>query len=406
MNLSVYSEIGKLEKILLHRPGKELENLSPHYLSDLLFDDIPFLYKAQEEHDYFANVLRENGVEVLYLTELLTETLNDLDLKEKFVEEFLQFSEIYNSFIYALLKDYLFSLDTKDMVNTIISGIRSDELEINRNIFSLRVRRADIELPFFLPPMPNLYFQRDPVAILGKGACVNRMKTSARRREVMLAEYVIKYNKKFEGTPLYYEKDYPYPIEGGDILVLSEKVLAIGISQRTSPEAVEILAKKFLKENKDTFEKIIAFIIPDNRAYMHLDTIFTMVDYDKFLVHANLKEDIDTFIITKSKEGFDFYEEEESLENILKKHINLDHVEIIKCGNADIIASHREQWNDGSNSLAIEPGKVITYDRNYITNRELEKSGIEVLTIPSSELSRGRGGPRCASMPLIRRRYS
>jgi len=403
MNLSVYSEIGKLEKVLLHRPGKELENLSPYYLSDLLFDDIPFLYKAQEEHDYFANVLRNNGVEVLYLTQLLTETLDDFKLKEKFVQEFLRFSEIYNSFIYDLLKNYLLSLDTKDMVDTIISGIRTDELEINRNIFSLSVRRVDMELPFFLLPMPNLYFQRDPVAILGKGACVNRMKTSARRREVMLMEYVLKYNKKFEGTPLYYEKEYPYSIEGGDILVLNEKVLALGISQRTSPEAVEILAKKFIKENKDTFEKILAFIIPDNRSYMHLDTIFTMVDYDKFLVHANFREIIDTFIITRSKDGFDFYEEEESLENILKKHLNLDHVQIIKCGNSDIIASNREQWNDGSNSLTVEPGKVITYDRNYITNRELEKSGIEVLTIPSSELSRGRGGPRCASMPLIRR---
>jgi arginine deiminase len=406
MNLSVYSEIGKLEKILLHRPGKELENLAPYYLSDLLFDDIPYLYKAQEEHDYFANILKSNGVEILYLSDLLSETLKNIELKKLFIEEFLTFSEINNSFIYNLLQEYLLSLESKEMVETIIAGIRTDELEVKRNIFSLRVRRADIELPFFLSPMPNLYFQRDPVAIIGKGACINHMKTFARRREVMLMEYVLKYHQSFQDTELYYEKNYPYSIEGGDILILSNKVLAIGVSQRTSPEAIEILAKKFFKEERDTFEKIIAFIIPDNRAYMHLDTIFTMVDYNKFLVHANLRENIDTFIITKEGKAFNFYEEEKSLEDILKEHLNLDHVELIKCGNADVIAAHREQWNDGSNSLAIEPGKVIAYDRNYVTNKELEKAGIDVLTIPSGELSRGRGGPRCASMPLIRRELS
>ncbi|RAO99192.1 arginine deiminase [Petrotoga sp. 9PW.55.5.1] len=403
MNLSVYSEIGKLEKILLHRPGKELENLAPYYLSDLLFDDIPYLYKAQEEHDYFANILKSNGVEIFYLSDLLSETLKNIELKKLFIEEFLSFSEINNSFIYNLLQEYLLSLESKEMVETIIAGIRTDELEVKRNIFSLRVRRADIELPFFLSPMPNLYFQRDPVAIIGKGACINHMKTFARRREVMLMEYVLKYHQSFQDTELYYEKNYPYSIEGGDILILSNKVLAIGVSQRTSPEAIEILAKKFFKEERDTFEKIIAFIIPDNRAYMHLDTIFTMVDYNKFLVHANLRENIDTFIITKEEKAFNFYEEEKSLEDILKEHLNLDHVELIKCGNADVIAAHREQWNDGSNSLAIEPGKVIAYDRNYVTNKELEKAGIDVLTIPSGELSRGRGGPRCASMPLKRR---
>ncbi|PNR92420.1 arginine deiminase [Petrotoga sp. 9PWA.NaAc.5.4] len=404
MKISIYSEIGKLEKILLHRPGNELENLSPYYLSDLLFDDIPYLEKAQQEHDYFANLLQRNGVEVLYLTKLLKETLEKDNLKEQFLNEFLDFSDIKNDFIFEILKDYLFSLETEVMINKIIAGVRSDELEIKRNIFSLRVRRADIELPFFLNPMPNLYFQRDPVAMVGKGACINRMKTYARRREVMLTEYIIKYHDDFKETEVYYERNFPYSIEGGDILVLSDKVLAIGISQRTSPEAVEILAKKFLKENRDSFEKILAFIIPDNRAYMHLDTIFTMVDYDKFLVHANLRGDIDTFVIYKTAKGFDFTEEEMSLEEILKRHLNLDRVQLIKCGNGDIIASHREQWNDGSNCLAIEPGKVISYDRNYVTNRELENAGVEVLAIPSSELSRGRGGPRCASMPLIRRR--
>lgn len=403
MNLSVYSEIGKLEKVLLHRPGEELENLAPFYLTDLLFDDIPFLKKAQEEHDYFANVLKNNDVEVLYLSKLLEETLTINQLKNQFLDEFLDFSDIKNKFIFELLKEYLLSLETKKMIDKIIAGVRSDELEIKRNIYSLRVRRADIEIPFFLNPMPNLYFQRDPVAILGKGACINRMKTQARRREVMLMEYVLKYHEDFKGTEFYYEKEFPYSIEGGDILILNNKTLAIGISQRTSPEAVEILAKRFLKENKDSFEKIIAFIIPHDRAYMHLDTIFTMVDYNKFLVHANLRGDLKTFTIFKTDKGFDFQEQEKSLEEILKEHLHLDHVQLIKCGGGDIIASHREQWNDGSNCLAIEPGKVIAYDRNYVTNKEMEKAGIEVFEIPSGEISRGRGGPRCASMPLIRR---
>jgi len=364
---------------------------------------IPFLKKAQEEHDYFAKILEDNGAEVLYLSKLLEETLAEDRLKNQFLDEFLDFSDIKNKFIFELLKDYLLSLETKEMINKIIAGVRTDELDIKKNIFSLRVRRVDIELPFFLNPMPNLYFQRDPVAIVGKGACVNRMKTGARRREVMLMEYILKYHTDFEGVEFYYEKEFPYSIEGGDILILNEKTLAIGISQRTSPEAVEILAKRFFEEEKDSFEKIIAFIIPHNRAYMHLDTIFTMVDYDKFLVHANLRGDLKTFTIFKTDKGFDFQEQEKPLEEILKDHLNLDHVHLIKCGGGDIIASHREQWNDGSNCLAIEPGKVIAYDRNYITNKEMEKTGIQVFTIPSSELSRGRGGPRCASMPLIRK---
>ncbi|UYO99394.1 arginine deiminase [Oceanotoga sp. DSM 15011] len=401
--IKVYSEIGKLRSVLLHRPGNELENLAPKYLSDLLFDDIPYLEKAREEHDVFAQLLRDNGVKVNYITHLLSNTLKSNELKEQFLNEFLDLSDINNKYIREALKDYLLNMNISEMIDKLTSGIRTNELKIKKEVFSVKVRKSNMDIPFFLNPMPNLYFQRDPVAMIGKGATINRMRTPARRRESMFMEYVLKYNEDFKNTPLYYDKKLPYAIEGGDILIFNEKVLAVGISQRTDPEALEILAKKIFDEYEDTFETILGFLIPAKRAYMHLDTVFTQLDYDKFVVHPEMQEVIKIFgIQKKDHDEYTINEEKGTLKEILEKHLDVDKITLLKCGNGDEIAAAREQWNDGSNTLAIEPGTVITYDRNYITNKELKNAGIKVIEFPASELSRGRGGPRCMSMPLIR----
>ncbi|AEX86064.1 arginine deiminase [Marinitoga piezophila KA3] len=400
MGINVYSEVKRLRRVLLHRPGLELENMEPDLLEELLFEDIPFLKKAQQEHDYFADVLRTNGVHVEYVTDLLATSLSEDSIKEQFVKEYLELSEVKNEYIKEALEEYLLSFETKEMINKIVGGVRINEFKLKKENFSTKVR---LNKQFYLLPLPNLYFQRDPVAFVGKGIVINRMRTKARRRESLFMKYVVKYNNDFKNTPIYYDMTLPFAIEGGDVLVLTEKVLAIGISQRTDPEAVEILAKKLFFETDESFETILAINIPKKRAYMHLDTIFTMVDTDKFLAHSQLESSLLVYVIKKGKDGdLEVIEENKSLEEILQKYLENGQVKILKCGGEDEIAAKREQWNDGSNVLAVKPGVVIAYDRNYVTNTLLRDNGISVIEIPSSELSRGRGGPRCMSMPMNR----
>lgn len=399
MKVNVYSEVKKLKIVLLHRPGLELENIEPDLLEELLFEDIPYLKKAQQEHDYFAKALKDNGVEVKYVTDLLTNTLEKKGLKEQFVDEYLNLSEVKNEYILEALKEYLLSFETKEMVRKIISGVRIDEFKLNKKSFSTVVH---LNKQFYLLPLPNLYFQRDPVAFVGRGALINRMKTKARRRESLFMKYVLKYSDEFSNIHIYYDMNEPFSIEGGDVLVLSDKVLAIGISQRTDPEAIEKVANKIFYESDESFDTILAINMPKKRAYMHLDTIFTMVSENKFLVHSKLETSLHVYVLKKNKHEFEVTEEDLQLEDVLKKYLERNDIELIKCGGDDEIAAKREQWNDGSNVLAISPGTVIAYERNYVTNQLLRERGVNVIEIPSSELSRGRGGPRCMSMPICR----
>jgi len=396
---NITSEIGRLKKVMLHRPGKEIENLVPEYLDRLLFDDIPFLKVARIEHDKFAEVMRENGVKVLYLEDVATDALKDERVKEEFVDEFLNESKV-SSEAFSKIKEYLLSMDTAEMVDAVMAGLKKSEIKDIRKSQNTTLEEEDY--PFYLDPMPNLYFTRDPGAVIGHGLTINRMKTEARRRETIFLKYIYKNLIKTYDIPIWYNRNLPDSIEGGDILVLSSKVIAIGCSERTSRSAIEVLAKKLLFSDSG-FEKIVILEIPKCRAFMHLDTVFTMIDYDKFTIHPAVKGPMHIYEITKGSNGqINSIYNENPIDEVLKKALGLDSVELIECGGGDRIAASREQWNDGSNTLAIAPGIVITYERNYITNELLDKRGIKVLTIPSSELSRGRGGPRCMSMPLER----
>ncbi|WP_454055184.1 arginine deiminase [Clostridium sp. Marseille-Q7071] len=400
--INVTSEIGKLNKVMLHRPGNEIENLVPEHLERLLFDDIPYLEIAKKEHDRFAEILRENGVEVLYLENLAAEALEDKKIKDEFLNQFLKESHINNMDIYEALYQDLISRSTKDMIDTLMAGVRKEQVQIKTRR-SLRELMED-KYPFYLDPMPNLYFTRDPAAAVGNGLIINTMKTSARRRETLFMKYIHKYHKNFKLSeiPLWYDRGFQSSSEGGDELVLSDKIVAIGCSERTSPEAIEFIAKNLFDANT-SFEKVLVFEIPVRRAFMHLDTVFTMVDYDKFTIHPGIEGPLNVFEITKGKNGrLDITHNKNTLDNVLKDALSLPAVDLIRCGNGDEIISAREQWNDGSNTLAISPGKVLTYERNYVTNEALSKRGVNVITMPSSELSRGRGGPRCMSMPLNR----
>ncbi len=400
--INVTSEIGKLNSVMLHRPGREIENLTPNLLERLLFDDIPYLDVARKEHDIFAKILKENHVEVLYLEELVTEALNDEKVKKIFLQQFLQESHISNKEIYKSLYDYLMSKPTREMIDILMAGVRKNEIDV-KDMYSLRGLIGN-QYPFYLDPMPNLYFTRDPGASIGNGITINTMQTEARRRETLFLEFIHKYHSSFKQyeVPLWYDRTLPNNIEGGDELILSATTLAIGCSQRTSPEAIEVVARN-LFEKHTTFEKVLVLEIPSSRAFMHLDTVFTMVDYDKFTIHPEIEGPLNVFEITKGVDGeLVINQEKDILQNVLKSALNLPSVELIRCGGGDSIVAAREQWNDGSNTLAIAPGKVITYERNYVTNEILTKRGITVITMPSAELSRGRGGPRCMSMPLNR----
>jgi arginine deiminase len=400
--INVTSEIGKLNKVMLHRPGKEVENLVPELLERLLFDDIPYLEVARKEHDRFAQILKENDVEVLYLEELATEALNDDKVKKIFLKQFLQESHISNNEIYESLYTYLISKPTREMIDILMAGVRKNEIDV-REMHSLRGLMEN-QYPFYLDPMPNLYFTRDPGASIGNGITINTMQTEARRRETMFLKFIHEYHSSFKQSevPLWYDRNLVNNIEGGDELVLSATTLAIGCSQRTSPEAIEVVARN-LFEKHTSFEKVLVLEIPNCRAFMHLDTVFTMVDYDKFTIHPGIEGPLNVFEITKGANGkLNIKQHKDVLENILKDALKVPSVELIRCGGGDFIVAAREQWNDGSNTLAIAPGKVITYERNYVTNEILSKRGVTVLTMPSAELSRGRGGPRCMSMPLNR----
>lgn len=401
MKIDVFSEIGKLKTVLLHRPGKELENLTPDLLERLLFDDIPYLKVAQEEHDEFARTLRENGVKVLYIKNMVIESLNNHpEIKSNFVNQFVEESLILSKSVKVAIYKYLIELDNDMLVEKMIEGIRTNEIIVKNRISIMDMLES--EYPFYTDPMPNMLFQRDPFASIGNGVAINNMLTDARQRETIFSEYMFKYHPLFENEeiPFYIKRTNRYNSEGGDVLVLNKETLAIGISKRTDPRAIEKLAIKLFKE-KTSFKTILAFNIPKTRAFMHLDTVFTQIDYGLFTIHPGIMKELTIFEIVNNNGKMVVSEVICTLEKILEKHLKRP-IKLVKCGGSDKITSGREQWNDGANTLAIAPGTVIVYSRNHVTNNILREQGIRVLEIPSSELSRGRGGPRCMSMPLER----
>ena len=285
-----------------------------------------------------------------------------------------------------------------------MEGIRKDRiLDVSYNAF----HDSETQSLFLMEPMPNLYYTRDPATVLDKGISLNKMTYAARKRESLYMEYILRYHPSFknEGIITWRDRDSNTSIEGGDILVLNETSLLVGISERTSLEAIKELATLLFEKNS-SFERVVGIEIPHVRAMMHLDTVFTMVDTNAFTIHPGIVQSNGTmpiYLLEKERTGSSIkltkkYNLKETLEELIGEEVNL-----IQCGNGDPLDAPREQWNDGSNTLAIKPGVVVTYDRNHVSNTLMREQGIKVLEIPSGELSRGRGGPRCMSMPLKRK---
>lgn len=396
-----FSDIGKLNRVLMHRIDREVEGIVPDNLEAMLFDDIPYLVAARKEHDKYVSVLERNGVEVCFYVDEAAKAIQAPEVKEEFVSEFLDRSTIRTGELREILMEYLLAKEPQDLIETVIAGVkRSDVPKPKRVTLADYIYAADL---YYLHPMPNLYFSKDPAACVGDGVCVNHMLTKARRREALLMKYIYKYNKDFapEGTNLWYDYDDVESLEGGDIMILNNHTLIIGLSQRTSALGIQNLAKNLL--GNSGFNRIIVFDIPKRRAFMHLDTVFTMVDYDKFTIHSEILDSVGIYEIYLDRDGeVQFSTITGSMADMLKKLLGVPAVKLIHVGGNDSMAAQREQWNDGTNTLCIEPGKIITYDRNYITNNVLESNGLEVITIPSAELSRGRGGPGCMSCAVNR----
>lgn len=399
--LNVTSEIGKLKAVLLHKPGKELEKLTPDYLAQLLFDDIPWLKKMRVEHDEFADILRQRGTQVYYVEELFTEVLQNAEVKAKFVKELLSTCIENTQELNQVLFEHIVNMSAKEVAEIAISGLSKQDLPSVDRALSL-ADYVHSDYPLYINPIPNLYFMRDPAAVMGQGISINSMHTDARRREPMIIKYIYEYNPLFKKdySQTWYDYSIPHSMEGGDMLVLSKEVVAIGCSQRTSANGIEHIAKKLFASDSG-IKEVLAVQIPPLRAFMHLDTVFTMIDYDKFTIYPGIQDKVRVYSLTPNNGGIKVTVQNDLVE-ALKRSLKLPAVDLIQSGGGDPITAAREQWNDSTNTLAIAPGVVVTYGRNEASNEVLRKHGIEVLEIDGSELVRGRGGPRCMSMPLVR----
>ncbi len=399
---NISSDVGSLEAVLLHRPGKELERLTPLYLEELLFEDIPWLGRMQEEHDLFAKMLENQGCQVYYYDTMLTEILKDDSVRALLIEDLLESTGINRLRESEAIKEFLASRTPRELSDICIAGLYKNEVPLKEGLRSLSYHIMG-DYPFYISPLPNLYFTRDPGAVIGQGIAINSMKTRARKRESLLLWYIHTYFKGVDSSSrsLWFDRNYPESIEGGDILVLNKNVLAIGCSARTSAEGIEKISENLINSNSP-IEEILVIQIPFKRAYMHLDTVFTMLDRDKFIIYPGILEDIRVFSLTGGKQGLTVRSEKD-LSSALCRALKLNHIELIQSGGGDKMTAAREQWNDSTNTLAIAPGKVVTYRRNSVSNETLRNHGVEVFEIDGSELVRGRGGPRCMSMPLRRK---
>ncbi|HEY8301457.1 MAG TPA: arginine deiminase [Jatrophihabitans sp.] len=400
----VDSEIGRLSHVITHRPGRELDRLTPSNIQGLLFDDVPWADRARDEHDQFVEALASRGAQVHRFADLLTGAL-DTAAGRKFVLDRTCTPERFGEQMARSVRLLLDDVDAQTMAELLIGGVRKSEIAAPRSP-SLRWQALD-EDDLVLAPLPNTLFQRDNSAWIAAGVTVNPMAMLARQRESIHTRAVYRFHPLFREADFafYYGDDdldhRPATIEGGDILVLAPGVVLIGMGERTTPTAVELLARRLFTAR--AAHVVVAVDIPSARATMHLDTVLTMVDVATFVAYPHLDLDaVRAWRITPGDEGEPLHVESvDTLPLALAEALEVDRVRILRAG-ADPTVAEREQWSDGNNYFALEPGVVVGYDRNVVTNGMLEANGIEVLAVSGGELGRGRGGARCMTCPVVR----
>jgi arginine deiminase len=401
MSLHVDSEVGRLRRVMLHRPGLELQRLTPANCNELLFDDVLWVKRARQEHDALAQTLRDRGVEVLYLGDLLAETLADETAKKWVLEHTITEHEL-GPMLAPHVRDHLLTLEAPELARALIGGLVASDLPGGRGLAWATLRPGD----FVLAPLPNHLFSRDTSCWIYGGVSLNPMAKAARRRETVHLEAIYGFHPTFarERFEQWFggvdEQWGRATLEGGDVLVIGNGALLIGMGERTTPFAVEQMAQSLFASG--TVREVVALELPKERSYMHLDTVMTMIDRDAFLMYPGVVEDARTWSITPGDAVAELVvEAKPSVFDAIAGALRLGSLRLFTTG-GDAMEADREQWDDGNNVLAVEPGVVIAYDRNVDTNTKLRKAGIEVITVEGFELSRGRGGARCMSCPIER----
>jgi len=390
------SEVGALRVAILHRPGAELRRLTPRNNDDLLFDGLPWVARAQEEHDAFAELLRSRGVEVLLLSDLLTEALQSGAARMQGIAAAVDAPRL-GSPLAQELSAFLRGLDPARLADVLMAGMTFAELPWDAGADDSLVRRMHDGTDYVIEPLPNLVFTRDSSIWIGPRIVIPSLALPARVREASLTDLIYAHHPRFTGVRRAYESRTA-PVEGGDVLLLAPGVVAVGVGERTTPAGAEALARSLFDD--DLANTVLVVPLAQERAQMHLDTLCTVVDTDAVVMYANVVETLSAFTIARTPDGVKISDETPFVEAAATA-MGIDKLRVIDTG-LDPVVAEREQWDDGNNTLALSPGVVVAYERNARTNARLRDAGIEVLTIAASELGTGRGGPRCMSCPAAR----